>query len=102
MGKNNDRESLIRLIANTVVHQIVAKHTNRPESSHFLESEIIEYQNQTQKAALKHNWNVEDKEYIEREALQKIREKLDSKYTDVSYEEDETIKTLKGLIDEIM
>ena len=43
MGKNRVRESLIREVANVVIHQIVAKHTNRSEAAHFLESETIDY-----------------------------------------------------------
>ena len=33
-------DKLIRLIVNTIVHEIVVMHTNRPESEHFLESEV--------------------------------------------------------------
>ena len=36
MGKNRDRESLIRLLANTTVHEIIFRNTNRPESTEFL------------------------------------------------------------------
>jgi len=32
MGKNRDRKSLIRLMANTIVHEIIVKHTNNPET----------------------------------------------------------------------
>ena len=49
MGKDRDIKTLIRLLANTVVHQIVAEHTNKPESKHFLSSEVIEYNNQKNK-----------------------------------------------------
>lgn len=52
MGKNRDIRSLIDLITNTVVHEIVKRHTSRPESEHFLSSEIVQYRSQTEKAAI--------------------------------------------------
>lgn len=102
MGKNKDRESLIRLLANTIVHEIVAEHTNRPESKHFLHSEFIEYRSQTEKTAQEYNWNNEDKNYIEKEALKMIKEKLSLKYSDISYKGHEALAKLKKLIDEIL
>ena len=102
MGKNSDLESLIRLIVNTVTHQIVVEHTNKPESRHFLNSEIVEYRSQTEKAAKKHNWNNSDKEHAEKKALEKIKEKLTVKYSDVDYSEGEIMRKLKNMIKEIM
>ena len=102
MGKNSDLESLIRLIVNTIVHDIVAKHTNKPESLHSLNSEIIEYRGQAEKTAKTHNWNNEDKEYMEKKALEKIKERLAIKYSDVNYHEQEIIEKLKIVIEKIM
>lgn len=102
MGKTGDRESLIRLIVNTVVHEIVLQHTHRPESSHFLHAEIIEYKSQAEKAAQAHHWNDDDKLLVEEKALEKIKEKLETKYTDVEYDEEESTACLKELIDELM
>ena len=102
MGKNRDLESLIRLIVNTISHQIIAEHTNKPESVDFLNSEIIEYRIQTEKAMKKHNWNNEDKEYAEKKALEKIKEKLAIKYSDINYSEQEIIIKLKNVMKEIM
>lgn len=85
MGKNRDIESLIRLITNVVVHKIMIKYTNKPESRHFLNSEIIEYSNQTENLAEQHNWNDEDKEYIKEKVLKKIKEMLAFKYQDVKF-----------------
>lgn len=96
MGKNRDIESLIRFIVNTIAHEIVAKHTNRPESRHFLGAEIIEYRGRADKMALEYNWNVKEKEYIREKALIKIKEKLALKYPDVSY----SVKEVENLIDE--
>ena len=102
MGKNRIRESLIKNIVNVVVHEIIAKHTNKPESLHFLNSEIIEYVSQTKKMTNKYNWDKEDKEYIEENALQMIEEKLLTKYSDVICSEQEIIKKLKDLINEMI
>lgn len=102
MGKNRDRESLIKLIVNTIIHKIVKEHTNRPESVHFLNSEFIEYGNQSEKAAKKPNWNMGDKKYIEEDALKKIKERLSIKYPYVKYEEQEVIKELKEMIKELL
>ncbi len=89
MGKNSDRESLIRLMANTIVHKIVAEHTNRPESKNFLESEIIEYGGQTRRMALEHHWTDSDKSYIKEKTLKKTKEKISLKYPDVPFSEKE-------------
>ena len=102
MGKNRTRESLIREIVNIIVHEILVKHTNKPESAHFLSSEIIEYRIQTEKTSEEYNWNSDDKEYVENKALKMIKKKLDSKYPDVNYLEKDTITKLKSLIKEMM
>lgn len=102
MGKNRDRESLIKLIVNTVTHKIVKEHTNRPESVYFLNSEFIEYRTQSEETAKKFNWNSEDEIFIEEIALKKIIEKLSKKYPDVKYEEQEITKELKILMKEIL
>lgn len=96
MGKNRDIESLIRLITNTIAHEIVAKHTNKPESKHFLNSEVVEYRGQTEKMTEQHHWNNEDKERIKEKSLKKIKEKLAVKYSDVSF----SIKEIEKLLDE--
>ncbi len=102
MGKNRDRDSLIRLIVNTIVHEIVVRHTNRPESENFLAAEIIEYRSQTEKVAKSHNWNDNDKKDIEDKALIKIKDKLSIKYSDVKYAEHEIITKLKKAINDLI
>ena len=102
MGKNRDRESLIRTIVNTIVHEIVLAHTNRLESKNFLNSEIIEYRSQAEKKVKEYTWNNEDISYINEKSLEKIGERLKAKYTDVSYSEDEIKNKLKDLIKEII
>lgn len=94
MGKNRDRESLIRIMTNMIVHEVVAKHTNKPESKNFLNSEIIEYRSQAEDSAEKHNWNNKDIEYIRKKVLKKIKEKMEKKYSDVSFSMKEIEKFL--------
>ena len=98
MGKNKDRKSLIRLMANTIVHEIIVKHTNNPESKHFLASEIIEYRGQTEKIAERHHWNEDDKRYIKEKILKKIKEKMENKYDDVAF----SVKGAGKLVDRDM
>ena len=95
-------EQLIRFVVNTIVHQIVEKHTNRPESKNFLNSEIIEYRGKAEESAESHNWNEEDKKYLESESLKKIKEKLAMKYSDITYSDEEAVKKLRDLIKEII
>lgn len=102
MGKNRTRESLIREIANTIIHKILTKYTNRSESVNFLNSETIEYRNNAKKISKIYNWNSEDKNYIERKALELIKIKLSNKYPDVKYSEQEAIDYLKEIINEII
>ena len=102
MGKNRIRESLTREIANLVVHEILAKHTNRSESIHFLSSEKIEYRNKAEKISKTSNWNASDKEYVEKKALKLIKEKLTTKYSDVIYPEEEAVNKLNKILKEII
>lgn len=102
MGKNRARDSLIREIANIVVHEVLAKHTNKPESAHFINSEIIEYRSLAKKTSKEHNWNSDDKLYVENKALKMIKEKLASKYPDVNYSEHDAIANLKSFIKDLM
>ena len=94
MGKNRDRKSLIRLMVNVIVHEIVIRNTNRFESKNFLGSEIIEYRGQTEKVLEKHVWDDNDLEYIREKALNNIKEKLKSKYSDINYNQNDIQKLL--------
>ncbi len=101
MGKNRNREALIRTIINTIVHEILAEHTNKPESGHFLKSEVIEYRSQAKKKTEKHNWNNEDIAYIKENALKRIKERLDNKYSDIEYSETEAKEKLENFLNKI-
>lgn len=98
MGKNRDRESLIRMLVNVIVHKIVIVNTNKPESKSFLNSEIIEYRGQTEKLAISHKWNDEDKMYVFYKVVKKAVEKLESKYSDVSFRREDVEKLEKNEI----
>ena len=102
MGKNRIRESLIREIVNIIVHEILVKHMNRAESVHFLELETIEYKHKAEDISERHNWNAEDKENIEKKALELIKEKLAVKYPDARYLEQEVISKLREIIKDII
>ena len=102
MGKNRDRESLIRNIVNVVVHMMVIENTNKPESKNHLDSEIIEYRSNVEKTLGTHNWNNEDKKYVEEKSLKLIKNKLENKYSDVRYKEDKLIDRLKEMLSEMM
>ena len=102
MGKNRNIQSLIKLLVNTIVHEIVLKHTNKPESTHFLNSEAIEYRSQTEKAAKEYNWNDEDKKDIKEKSIVKIKEKLNEKYADINYSEKEIIDNLNELMNQVI
>lgn len=102
MGKNRNIESLIRLITNTIAHEIIVKHTNKPESKHFLDSEIAEYRGQTKRMAEQHTWNDKDKEHIKEKSLKKIKEKLAFKYPDISFSIKEAEKLLDEKINELL
>ena len=102
MGKNRVRESLIRKIVNVVVHKIIVEHTNKPESAHFLESEIIEYRSITEKTSEEYSWDNEAKEYIKKKALNMIKEKLNTKYPDIEYSKQEAIEKLKEMLKEML
>ena len=102
MGKNRTKESLIREIINVVVHEILTKHTNRPESIHSVKSEVIEYRSNAEKISKIYHWNADDKKYIEEEALKGIKEKLAKKYPDVKYPKQEELERLKEIMKEII
>ncbi len=100
MGKKRTRESLIRVIANTIVHEIVIRHTNRPESKNFLNTEIIEYRGKVENTSGKQSWNGKDLEYIKKKALKKIKNKIEKKYADVPFSKKEAERLLEREIGE--
>jgi|SRR3989344_1680660 len=96
MGKNRDIKSVVVLLVNTVVHEIVAMHTNKPESKQFLKKEAIEYRGQAKEAFDLHTWNEFDKAHIKEKAIKEINKIMVSKYLDVASKE----KEVEALVDE--
>ncbi|MEK6894795.1 MAG: hypothetical protein AABX10_05005 [Nanoarchaeota archaeon] len=89
MGKNRDIKSLIRSLVSIVVHEIVARHTNRPESKLFLKKEAVEYRAQAEKASDLHNWNEQDKINIREKVIKEVKRRMILKYPDVFFDEEE-------------
>lgn len=102
MGKNRDIEELINRIVAVIIHKILERYTNRPESRKFLSSEVVEYTEQANKSAQSHNWNDIDRDYIMERALQRIVNKMNIDYSDVEYDEEFAKNILLTLIREIM
>lgn len=102
MGKNKIIKSLSKVIANVALHQILVKHTNKPESQEHLESEIIEYRSIALSKAAKHNWNEEDKEKIRQNSLKEIKKIIKNQYSDVSFPNEELTKAIGSLIREVL
>ena len=102
MGKKSSIESLSKLIANVVIHKILVKHTNKPESINYLEHEIIEYRDVAITAAQEFNWNKEDLLIIKSSSLNKFKKEMIKRYPDVSYPleeaEDIILETIKEVI----
>jgi len=98
MGKNRNRESLIKTLASTVVHESLLKNTNKPESRHFLLNEITEYMGLTEKKIKQSHWSDDDKKYIREKTLIRVKGKIDGKYSDMSI----SIEEVEKLIDKNM
>jgi hypothetical protein len=85
MGKNSAIKTLGKRIGNIVLHNLLVKHTNRPESRGYLQSEAIEYRNAAIKDAKKYNWNHDDKRELKIAAINFIEQKKAKKYVDVNF-----------------
>ena len=102
MGKNRDIKSLISLLVSTVVHEIVAKHTNRPESRPFLRKEAVEYRGQAEEAFGLHTWNESDKIHIKEKVIHHVNKVLISKYPDIPFNEKEIVDLAKQEINKFI
>lgn len=101
MGKNKVIDTLTNIIGNIIAHKIVAKHTNHPESINFLNSEVLTYRDSAIEKALEYNWNNQDLEIIKYNSLEKARKILETKYSDVSFKEEELITVSDETINEV-
>ena len=85
MGKNSAVKTLGKRIGNIVLHNLLVKYTNRPESRNYLQSEVLEYSNAAIKDAKEYNWNEKDKEELNLAAVEFIKQKKDKRYPDVNF-----------------
>jgi len=102
MGKNRDRESLIRVLAGTIIHEILFKKTNKPESKNHLQAEIIGYRSVSDEMVKERHWNSEDKEYIGEKVLRRVIIKMERKYDDVEVQGVDVEKQVSERINELL
>lgn len=98
MGKNRIIRILGNIIGNVVVHKILLKYTNKPESIPHLKNEIIDYRDNSLEKASEYNWSEKDKNIIKEEALKNFYKKMETKYPDVKFPKEE----IPGLIEETL
>jgi hypothetical protein len=85
MGKNRTIKILGNIIGNVVVHKILVRHTNKPESRSHLSKEIGVYGQNAVEVASEFNWNDNDKLKISEEALHKFTQTINKYYPDVNF-----------------
>ena len=102
MGKNDVIKSLSKVIANISLHKLIVAHTNKPESKHFLESEIIEYGNVAQNKSQEFNWNDMDKKRIMKLSLKFLANAKKKKYFDVDFSQNEAEKMILETVDDLL
>lgn len=102
MGKNRVIKVLGNVIGNIVVHKILLKHTNKPESINHLESEVEAYRDNSLEIASEFNWNEKDKNKIKIEALKKFKKDMKKYYSDVKFPTKEAEKLIDETIREIL
>lgn len=95
MGKNRILKTLGKRIGNTVMHKLLVKYTNRPESVGHLESEEQAYRDSAIKEAKRYHWNMEDINLIKLEAIDFIKDRKDKKYPDVIFSSEEAKKLIE-------
>ena len=83
MGKNSSLRTLGNVIGNVVLHKMLGRYTNKPESVSHLINEENEYRASAIKEARKFNWNEKDKQEVKIAAIQFFRNKSIKKYSDV-------------------
>jgi hypothetical protein len=95
MGKNRIIKILGNIISNVIVHKILIKYTNKPESVHYLAEEIGTYRDNALEMAQEFNWSKEDEDKIKQETLKNFKNRI-KKYKDVKF----PISEVNKLIDE--
>jgi len=95
MGKNKIIKTLGNVLGNVIVHKILVKYTNKPESVHYVTEEIGTYRDNALEIAQEFNWNSKDENKIKQEILKNFKKRI-KKYKDVKF----PISEVNKLIDE--
>lgn len=95
MGKNRDVKNIGNIVGTAILHEILAEHTNRPESVNHLMKESVEYRGQSIKKINKVNLNDEDKKQINKIVINKIKNRLKNKYPDVQVSQEEIFQKVE-------
>ena len=82
MGKNSAIRTLGKRVGNVVLHKMLVKYTNKPESRKHLQNEEITYRDSAIKDAKEYNWNKEDYKELKIIAIKFIKNKSSKKYPD--------------------
>jgi hypothetical protein len=102
MGKKSVIKSLGNVIGNIVLHKILVKYTNKPESLHHLKSEITAYSDNASDLASGFNWNDLDIEEIKQEAYSNFKRDIEKYYPDVKFPEEEAEKLIEETLNDIL
>lgn len=95
MGKNRIIKILGNILGNVIVHKVLIKYTNKPESIHYLSEEIGTYRDNVLEIAQEFNWSEKDETKIKQEILKNFNKRI-KKYKDVKF----PISELNKIIDE--
>jgi hypothetical protein len=101
MGKDRVIRIVAKQVANKVIHQILIKYTNKPESTSYLRAEENNYRVLLTDLSREYHWNDQDMREINKLALNNLEKTLNLKYSDVKVSKDELIQVLKENISEI-
>lgn len=100
MGKNSAIMSLGKCIGNIVLHKLLLRHTNRPESERHLKDEVDDYGADAKEKAQEYSWTDEEKSEIEDKALRRVKNII-GKYSDLNYEESEIHSLILETMEEL-
>ena len=95
MGKNKIIKIFGNILGNVIVHKILVKYTNKPESVRYLTEEIGTYRDNALEIAQEFNWNRKDENKIKQETLKNFKKRI-KKYKDIKF----PISEVNKLIDE--
>lgn len=102
MGKNKIIKSLGKRIGNLVVHRILLRHTNKPESLNHLESEVDTYRDSILESSQEFNWNDQDKLKIKSLASKEFKKRMIKFYSDVKFQPEEVNILIDKTIEECL